>query len=130
MNRHLRIKNFVQSVLGCTCPDKVFEQIKEGRITLLPKLRIRSITIGGKLLIYIWQVGGDLTGKKENLFSLLHAGKKERENSGLSRFRAVLVSANPQTVETQAKLYFSQFKDRDERMHVHVVSASAFKELS
>ena len=129
MNRHLRIKSFVQSVLGCKCPDKVFEQIKEGRITPFPKLSVRTITIGEKLLIYIWQVGGDLKGEKENLFRLLRAGKKDREDCGLNRFRLVLASADPQTVELQAKLYFSQFEDRDERMHIHVVSESVLQNL-
>ncbi len=129
MNRHLRMKSFVQSVLGCTCPDKVFEQIKEGRITLFSKSSVRSIVIGGKLLIYIWQAGGDLEGEKDDLFSLLRAGKKDREDCGLNRFRLVLASADPQTVEHQAKFYFSQFEDRDERMHIHVVSESVLQNL-
>jgi len=129
MNRHLRIKSFVQSVLGCTCPDKVFEQIKEGRITLFPKLSVRSITIGEKLLIYIWQVGGDLEGEKKDLFTLLRAGEKDREDCVLNRFRLVLASANPQTVGLQAKFYFSQFEARDERMHIHVVPESVIKDL-
>jgi len=58
---------------------------------------------------------------QEGLLAMLQTGKEERDARGLNRFRAVLASATPQTVELQAKLYFSQFEDKDDRMHIHVV---------
>jgi hypothetical protein len=120
MKSQLRIKNFVQNVLGCTCPDKVFEQIEDRHVLPSSSPHSRSMTIGGRLLIYVWEIDG-LKGLQEGIFAMLQTGKEERDARGLNRFRAVLASATPQTVELQAKLYFSQFEDKDDRMHIHVV---------
>ncbi len=128
MKSQLRIKKFVQNVLGCTCPDKVFEQIEDRMVAPTSSPHTRSITIGGRLLIYVWEVDG-LMDLQEGLLAMLETGKAERDARDLNRFRVVLASATPQTVELQAKLYFSQFEDRDERMHIHVVSESVLKNL-
>jgi hypothetical protein len=128
MKSKLRIKKFVQNVLGCTCPDKVFEQIEDRMVAPTSSPHTRSITIGGRLLIYVWEVD-ELMDLQEGLLAMLQTGKEERDACGLNRFRAVLASANPQTVELQARFYFSQFEDRDECMHIHVVSESVLKHL-
>lgn len=125
MERKLCIKNFVQDVLGCTCPDKVFEQIEE-RTDASSNPHTRSITIGGRLLIYVWEVC-ESTGFEAGLSALLKAGRHERDARGLNRFRAVLVVEDTQSITTQATLLFSQFGNRDERMHIHVISRDALK---
>ena len=116
------IKKFVRHVLGCTCPDKVFERIEDRRVQPSDSPHTRAITVGGRLLIYIWQVegSGDLS---QGVSSMLAAGKEERDARGLNRFRAVLATYNPQTVQLQADFCFSRFKGSDDRMHLHVVSA-------
>jgi len=88
----------------------------------------RTITVGGRLLIYIWQVdnSADLA---QDIAAMLAAGKKERDARGLNRFRAVLAVENPQTIQLQANLCFSQFKDRDDRMHIHVVAVDVLKDV-
>ena len=129
MGRKGDIRDFVKNILGCTCPDKVFKQIENRHIVPSSSPHTRSITIGGKLLIYIWEV--DTRDRfKENLFTLLEAGKKQRDEQGLNRFRAVLaVQGTTQKVETEAISCFLQFAGRDERIHIHVVSSSVLKKL-
>jgi len=129
MNRHYRIKDFVQKNLGCTCPDKVFEEIEDLPVAPLSAPHTRRIAIGGRLLIYIWNVKGTYKFK-ENLLAMLAAGKRERDARGFNRFRAVLaVDDTPQHVAKKAQLYFSHYADRDDRMHIHVVAIAALKDL-
>ena len=129
MSRQDRIKDFVQNTLGCTCPDKVFEQIEDRLDAPSSSPHTRSITIGGRLLIYIWEVDGP-DRFKDNLLAMLGAGKKERDGQGFNRFRAVLaVDGTTQNVETEAISCFSQFTGRDDRMHLHVVSKAALGNL-
>ena len=126
-NKH-PIKKFVQNVLGCTCPDKVFEQIEDRFVQPSSSPHSRSITIGGRLLIYVWEADGqgDL---QEGLHAMLEAGQKERDARGLNRFRAVLSVETPHTVASRANKYFSLFEGRDDRMHIHVVPMSDLKDF-
>jgi len=128
MSSHKRIKDFVQDILGCTCPDKVFEQIEDRKVASSSSPHTRSITIGGRLLVYIWDVK-ESENLKENLFALLEAGKKERDERSLNRFRAVLSTDAPRHVAIQAQLYFPRYAGRDDRIHVHVVSTEALQDI-
>ncbi len=129
MSRQDSIKDFVRNILGCTCPDKVFEEIEDRRVAPVSSPHTRSITIGGRLLIYIWNVR-DANTLRENIAALLAAGRKERDERGLNRFRAVLaVENNPSHFATEAQLYFSQFAGRDERIHLHVVAAADLEDI-
>ncbi len=128
MSRHLRIKSFVQSVLGCTCPDKVFEQIEDRHVLPSSSPHSRSITIGGRLLIYVWEVDG-LVNLQEGLLAMLQTGKEERDARGLNRFRAVLAVETPHAVAPRANLYFSLFEGKDDRMHIHIVPLKDLKNL-
>ena len=120
------IKTFVQSVLGCTCPDKVFEQIEDNHVQPSVSPHTRSIMIGGRLLIYVWEVDG-LQDVQEGLLAMLVAGKKERDARGLNRFRAVLAVETPQIIEPQVNRCFSLFEDNDDCMHIHVISVDDLK---
>jgi hypothetical protein len=129
MNKKYRIKKFVQKTLGCTCPDKVFAEIEEEPLSLLSSSRARSIIIGGRLLLYIWNIKGPHMFQ-EDLLAMLEAGKRERDGRGLNRFRAVLAVDNDlQHYEKEAESYFSQYADRDDRMNIHVVSTADLKDL-
>lgn len=113
------IKKFVQDNLGCTCPDKVFEQIEEEIVKPGNTPFERNITVGGRLLIYIR--GADNEDLEKMLQSMLEAGKKERDERSLNRFRAVLAVAAPEKISPLANHYFSRFEGKDERMHLHIV---------
>ncbi|KPK22713.1 MAG: hypothetical protein AMJ61_16925 [Desulfobacterales bacterium SG8_35_2] len=129
MARQSPIKKFVRQVLGCTCPDKVFEQIEDKHVAPAVSPHTRVITIGGRLLIYIWEAN-EPGQFKEKLPAMLAAGRKERNERGLNRFRAVLATDETnQNIAAEAALYFSQFAGRDDRMHLHVVPQNALSDL-
>ena len=121
MTSNESIKNFVRNILGCKCPDNVFEQIDDQQVSSNISPHTRSITIGGKLLMYVWEVGSP-DQLEEGVPAILAAGKKARNELGLNRFRAILVTEAPSIIKSQADLCFSQFSDLDEKMHLHVVS--------
>ena len=130
MDKNLGIKKFVRQILGCTCPDKVFEQIEDRKVLPSVSPHSRCIIIGGRLLIYIWEIDEAEEQFKENFFAMLAAGRKERDEQGLNRFRAVLAAdAMPHRFSSQADLQFSLFAGRDDRMHLHVVSRSVLQDL-
>lgn len=121
MTSNESIKNFVRNILGCTCPDNVFEQIDDQQVSSSISPHTRSITIGGKLLLYIWEVGSP-NQLEEGIPAILAAGKEARNELGLNRFRAILVTGDSSTIKSRADLCFSQFSDLDEKMHLHVIS--------
>ena len=121
MTSNESIKNFVRNILGCKCPDNVFEQIDDQQVSSNISPHTRSIIIGGKLLMYVWEVGSP-DQLEEGVPAILAAGKKARNELGLNRFRAILVTEAPSIIKSQADLCFSQFSDLDEKMHLHVVS--------
>ncbi len=126
MDRRQYIKIFVQHTLGCACPDKIFEHIREQQVAAASLPHNRTLTIGGRLLIYIWHVK-DQVNFEAKLFALLAAGKQERDETGLNRFRAVLATDDPQNLEPMVQLCFSRFEDRDDRLHVHLVTPDALE---
>ena len=129
MDRNPHIKSFVQQVLGCTCPDKVFEQIEDRQVSSPVSPHNRSITIGRRLLVYIWEVEG-AAQFREKFLAMLAAGKKERDRRSLNRFRAVLtVSGNHLGVAAEATLHFSEFDGRDDRIHFHVIPRDIVDDL-
>ncbi|KPK36093.1 MAG: hypothetical protein AMK70_03610 [Nitrospira bacterium SG8_35_1] len=115
--------------MGCTCPDKIFEQIEDKQVASFSSPHTRSLTIGGRLLIFIWHVK-DRESFKSGLLAMLAAGKKERDERGLNRFRAVLaIAVTPHDIETEAQSYFKQYAGDDNRMHIHVVSSVALRDI-
>ena len=129
MSSECHMKDFVRNILGCTCPDNVFEQIEDKPVVSSGSPHTRSIIIGGRLLIYLWKVK-EADRLKEHLLAMLEAGKKERDEKGLNRFRAVMaVDIAAQHLEAAAKSYFSQYAGKDDRIHLHVVSAADLKNI-
>jgi hypothetical protein len=115
------VKDFVRHVLGCTCSDHPFEQIDDQQVLSNTSPHTRSITIGGKLLIHIWEPDGP-NQLADGVAAILAAGKKERDQRNMNRFRAILVTKKPATIQFQADLCFSEFKELDDRMHLHVIA--------
>ncbi len=116
------LTKFVRNTLGCACPDEVFEHIEteeggegEGR---RPFLRIR---IGGRLLIGLWKID-DATPLKTGLPAILAAGKSERDRRGMNRFRLVIATDDPRAVEPTAHNIFLKYAEKDDKIHLHVVS--------
>lgn len=125
MTKNESIRKFVRNTLGCKCPDNVFEQIDDKQVTSKISPHTRSITIGGKLLLYVWEVNSP-DQLQEGIPAILATGKKARNDLGLNRFRAILVTEDPSTIKIQADFCLSQFRDIDDKMHLHVVSSKGF----
>ncbi len=114
--------HFVRNTLGCACPDEVFESIEreegaEGEGGL-PHPHIR---IGGRLLICLWETNDPARVKKE-LPGILTAGKSERDRRGMNRFRLVIAADDLEAVGRIAHGVFSNHADKDDKVHLHVVS--------
>ena len=128
MTSNQQIRHFVRHILGCTCPDNVFDHIKDQRVTADISPHTRTIIIGGKLLLYIWEVDNP-DQLQEGIPAILTAGKKERDELGLNRFRAVLTADNAGAIKARAELYFSQCKGLDDKIHLHVIPSNDLKDI-
>lgn len=111
--------HFVRGVLGCTCPDEVFDDIElETRSAPGPSLEAlgadaveQVLHVGGRLLIALCP-----TLDEGRLQALLRAGVSQRDARGYNRFRVAVAGSGPapeRVTELLAAL--------DDRVHVHVV---------
>ncbi|MHC4086673.1 MAG: hypothetical protein ACYSU3_15655 [Planctomycetota bacterium] len=120
------IKAFTREILGCDCPEEVFNKIVcEDDIKINSELTIsHKINIGDKLLIYIL-ILNQTSELGSELPELIDAGEKERNNKGFNRFRLVLVSENPDIIKDDANTLFKQL-EKDEKIHLHIISRNDF----
>ncbi len=119
-----KIRRFVQETLGCGCPEEVFQSIDCKRnVQANGNVLLNSvITVGDRLLIYI--VSGDQGLFEAHLASLVSAGKEERDKRGLNRFRLVIVTDASTGAADGIRRKFDGLQDRDENIHLHVISSS------
>jgi len=119
-----KIKRFVQEALGCGCPEEVFRSIDCKRdVELDGGVILHSIiTIGNRLLVYI--VYDNLGFVENHLTLLVSTGKKERDARGLNRFRLVIVRDRFPDNGDAIKRKFSALKEKDENIHLHVISSN------
>jgi hypothetical protein len=120
-----RIKHFIQNTLGCACPEEVFRLIETRQNVRLNSFIVLdfAIIVGNRLLVYITNAGS--TGcVEEHLPVLMAAGKKERDEKGLNRFRLVLVADEPEEVRQVAERQFEELRGVDEKVHLHVIRIS------
>ncbi len=117
------IKQFVQEVLGCGCPEEVFNQIEHTKGQLIDDgLVLRDkIVIGGRLLVYIYEETGEADVQDSVIKALLTAGVRKRDANAFNRFRLVLLSQTDDDKELsdRAARVISEF---DDRTFVHVVA--------
>jgi hypothetical protein len=121
--RDEKITAFVRDVLGCGCPDEVFNKIEVANIELAPDSTIATrIVIGDTLLIYILP---DTPAETvvENIRSLVATGKQDRDTHGYNRFRLVLRSRDRKDLEESATNAFAAEVAGDEKLHLHFVAA-------
>jgi hypothetical protein len=52
---NIKIKEFAQKTLGCTCTENVFAKIETNNVAY-ENLNGRRILIGDRLLIYMWAI--------------------------------------------------------------------------
>jgi len=120
MENRREIIGFVRHTLGCKCPDEVFEQIEYQDGETLGNTGGQSITLGGRLLIYIWETNDPFL-IKSNLPAVLSRGRNERDRRGLNRFRAVIATDDIDGIGPLAKQLFQDLSNKDDKVHLHVV---------
>ena len=120
-----RIKHFVQNTLGCGCPEEVFRFIEFREQVALNSFIVldSAINIGNRLLVYVAEAGS-AGYVEEHLPVLVAAGRKERDEQGLNRFRLVLVSDRTDEVRQTAERQFEELRGNDEKVHLHVIQES------
>ena len=121
MNRinYPEIKRFVQETLGCSCPEEVFNKIEYQKNS--GGIWERKINVGDRLLVYILAMNGK-SDIRHVINTALKQGIEERDNTGLNRFRLVLVSSCPEELCGSAEQAFKNSKYTDEKAHLHIVS--------
>lgn len=124
------IKSFVQGVLGCTCQNEVFLDIKlEKNPSNFADLSGGVlISIGGTLLVYLIKPndGEDLAGKLEQLFT---RGQETRDKGGFNRFRLVVSTSRIQPTQEILARQFEILEDIDGRLHLHVIGIEQLPDL-
>ena len=122
MTNNEKIKLFVIQTLGCACPEEVFQYIDcQHNIKLNDDILLHNkINIGNRLLIYIVEMNNP-SFIKINLPLLIETGKKERDNSGLNRFRLVVVTESVNQIKHIAGSVFENLKYKDDKIHLHII---------
>jgi hypothetical protein len=120
------LEYFARETLGCRCAPEVFSQVEDSETPPLglPEIR-RRIAIGGRLLIYVVEVGDGVPDVAQ-LSHWVTAGRAERDRRGMNRLRLV-VSLNDPTPPSVTVIEdaFSRLQGLDERIHLHVLPAEA-----
>ena len=118
MPSNARIEQFAKQVLGCACPDEVFEHIDYQKV--VGDIELRKITIGDRLLIYL--VDFDAVPSPERLVeTILRDGTAERNERGFNRLRLVLLTADPESSDDTWQAMLRASPDSDDKVHLHMV---------
>lgn len=120
------IKAFTRDILGCDCPEEVFNKIVcEDDVKIDSEITIsHKINIGDRLLIYI-SILEQISELGSELPKLVDAGEHERNDKGYNRFRLVLVSDNPDIIKDDVQKLFEQI-EKDEKIHLHIINRNEF----
>ncbi len=114
------VKYFIQKILGCGCPENVFEHIECYNNVKIDNIILKSkINIGNRLLVYIFEIN-DTEYLAHILPILIKEGGRERD-SGFNRFRLVLSTKSINEIKQKADILFTEM-DKDDKVHLHVVS--------
>ena len=122
MSTDQNIKKFVKQVLGCACPDEVFEHIeytkKNGNAGVLTR-----ITVGDRLLIHLVADFDRALLAEYVITTVLHEGVAERDSGKFNRFRLVLVTADPDSLGDELRAMLESSPLADEKVHLHIVDS-------
>lgn len=121
------LKQFVREVLGCNCPEEVFQniQIARGSKALAAYPADYQIAIGGRLLIVV-VTDKEPAALNKQFASIVAEGKQVRDAGGFNRFRLVVLSAQTSATGKLLQQQFDKLPSRDEKIHLHVVSAASW----
>lgn len=109
------IKNFIQQILGCQCPEEVFNDIQWQK-----KDNTLEINVSNQLLVNIFLKPLKELNKK-HIIDALKVGQKKRDYKHFNRFRLVIpvkkIAEEQQKYSTLIEKIFPQ----DKKIHLHIV---------
>ena len=114
------VRSFVREILGCTCPDDVFEDVRIGLPALFDTHGVEGgleILVGRRLLIAIVPLAG-IDNVEDDIQAILARGRSVRDARGFSRYRLALVGATDSATRERLEALSGMF---DERVHLHLV---------
>ena len=114
------VTRFVREVLGCNCPDEVFQRMcfQRGSTAVRSCPVDYELQIGGRLLIVVSSAAEELANPAI-LEEVIGEGKRARDRAKFNRFRLIVPAGKE---ESDALLRsFLEIKNRDEKTHLHVV---------
>jgi hypothetical protein len=113
--QHASIVRFVRGTLGCQCPDDVFDSITLATESADTVGCFSRLVIGRRLLIYVAR-----SADAAAVVALAHRGRRDRDASGLNRFRLVW-TAQDGSAARDAATAFAAARGNDGQMHLHVL---------
>ena len=117
------VKRFVRSVLGCSCPDEVFNNIHPiDNMGIFPCAQT-IYDIGGRLLVVLF-LPGEWREIETRLEQLVETGKKYRDAHGYNRLRFVVATDDNKAAQILQRL-FNSLANIDEKIHLHVIETQA-----
>lgn len=126
------VKQFVRDILGCNCPEKVFDIIQVEKTVEIPEITglilDYRINIGNRLLIYLLDVKKILV--IEQILILLEIGIRERNTRGFNRFRLAIVGVSGDD-EHQQKIKEALVEKSEvlEKVHIHFINNMGIEDL-
>jgi hypothetical protein len=125
--QHASIVRFVRETLGCRCPDDVFDSITLATENADTVGCFSRLVIGRRLLIYIARPA-DAAAVAAAVVALAHRGHRDRDTSGLDRFRLVW-PAQDESAARDAATAFAAAGGNDDQMFLHVLPSHELPDL-
>jgi hypothetical protein len=118
-----RLRTFIQSTLGCGCPDEVLEWIRYTHTELTEEedTRLTRIDVGGRLLVYVLEVDGPDLRAEEALPAVIAAATVDRATSSFNRLRVVVAVDDLEEMKPRLERRFKGSAPLDDKVHLHVV---------
>ena len=88
----------------------------------------RRIDVGHRLLVYLLECD-DPEFLDTRLAEVVTQGRDERDRLGFNRLRVVVATGNGRPVSLAAQQAFEQAREKDERLHLHVVDKVSVGDL-
>ncbi|MFO7891382.1 MAG: hypothetical protein R6V04_13705 [bacterium] len=118
-----QIKNFIQQILGCQCPEEVFTDIQWEK-----KEQTLEINISNQLLVYIFLKPLKDVNKK-HIIDALKVGQKKRDYKHFNRFRLVIPAKQVTEQQKKYNTLIEKIFPHDNKIHLHIVEKKHLKKI-
>jgi hypothetical protein len=124
------VKHLVRDVLGCSCPDEVFEQVevKSGSAVIKSCSADYEINVGGRLLVVLCSDPPEVFSPAR-LEKMMVEGRNARDARNFHRFRLVLKADAAADREKELSRILEGLPMKDDRLHVHVIDKTKVRKL-